>query len=285
MNKMLFVLFCVWISLPLSAEKICYEEYDSIRVESLLKDARTLSIETNRVLFFARSLMNTPYKAGTLEHESKELLMINLRELDCMTFVETVLALTVADRDKRCCFTDFVRAMKKMRYRRGVIDGYCSRLHYFTEWVKYNSSDNTLLVEVTEQLANPVTMAEPDIHFMSSHPELYPHLKNNEGNIQKMKEVERMIALFGKIPLIEKDRKDLLKILEKIEEGNIIALTSTIDGLDVSHLGFAVRKKGEIYLLHASSRYKKVTEEPVSLREYMKSQSKISGIRVLKVFF
>lgn len=285
MNKIILVLLSLWVSLPLFAERICYEESDSIQVESLLREARILPGEANRILFFARELTGRPYKAGTLEREPEEVLTVNLRELDCMTFVETVLALAVADKAGRCSFHDYVEAVRSIRYRNGMIDGYCSRLHYFTDWVNHNSADNKLLVEVTGQLGKKITRVRPNIHFMSSHANLYAHLKNNGENIRKIKEVEKELALSGEVPLIEKGRKDFHRILGNIEEGNVIALTSTVDGLDVSHMGIAVRKQGEIYLLHASSRYRKVLEEPVSLREYLKSQPGVSGIRVLKLLF
>ena len=39
-------------------------------------------------------LRGTPYVASTLEKRSRRALVVNLRELDCTTFAETVLALS-----------------------------------------------------------------------------------------------------------------------------------------------------------------------------------------------
>jgi hypothetical protein len=80
---------------------------------------------------------------------------------------------------------------------------------------------------------------------------------------------------------IPKELSEFSKILDKIADGSIVALTTAIEGLDVSHLGFAVRYKGKIHLLHASSVYKKVLIDPLSLEEYLRRQKQVSGIRVL----
>ena len=68
-----------------------------------------------------------------------------------------------------------------------------------------------------------------------------------------------------------------------IQDGDIIVLTTSVAGLDVSHVGFACRVGTVVHLLHASSRYKQVTIEPVSLSDYLQSQKTIMGIRIVRV--
>jgi len=47
------------------------------------------------VEFYARELLGTPYVAHTLEGD-EEMLTINIHELDCLTFIESLYALTRA---------------------------------------------------------------------------------------------------------------------------------------------------------------------------------------------
>ena len=72
-----------------------YNAQDSIRIESLLASARLMKDKSQRVLYFGRQFAGTPYVAHTLDRNKEESLVINTRELDCTTFVETVVALTL----------------------------------------------------------------------------------------------------------------------------------------------------------------------------------------------
>ena len=74
--------------------KTDYLPDDSIKVVSLLKKAATQKNIGNKMLYFARQLAGVPYVGKTLEKNKQEQLVVNLRQLDCTTFVETVLALT-----------------------------------------------------------------------------------------------------------------------------------------------------------------------------------------------
>ena len=74
-------------------------ETDSVRVEHLLKEALSLPDDSCRTLHFARRLMGTPYVSGTLETSNEEQLVVHLDIVDCTTLVETVLALTIADKE------------------------------------------------------------------------------------------------------------------------------------------------------------------------------------------
>ena len=48
---------------------------------------------SRRVVETGRFFLDTPYKGGTLDGEGVEELVVNLREMDCVTFVDNVLAL------------------------------------------------------------------------------------------------------------------------------------------------------------------------------------------------
>ncbi|MCR5679947.1 MAG: DUF1460 domain-containing protein, partial [Prevotella sp.] len=52
---------------------------------------------------------------------------------------------------------------------------------------------------------------------------------------------------------------------------------------DIAHLGLAVWHPDGLYLLDASSRHKKVLEEPITMRRYLEGRAKVTGFRVVRV--
>ena len=70
-----------------------------------------------------------------------------------------------------------------------------------------------------------------EINFMGTHRELYPFLKNNQ-NFEKIKQTEQ--ELNGQtICILQQDRIAANEHL--IQSGDIIALTTSIKGLDITH--------------------------------------------------
>ena len=83
------------VLLPASMRAQQYRESDSVKVATLLDEARQQPADTNWMLYFARRLTGIPYVAKTLEVNNEEQLIVNLRQLDCTTYVETVTALSL----------------------------------------------------------------------------------------------------------------------------------------------------------------------------------------------
>ncbi len=71
----------------------------------------------------------------SLEKDGDEQLVINLTGLDCTTFLENSLALARCIKKGTTSFEDYLEELQFIRYRDGVIDGYTSRLHYFSDWI------------------------------------------------------------------------------------------------------------------------------------------------------
>jgi hypothetical protein len=222
-------------------------------------------------------LLNTPYATQTLEVNGEEELVINLRELDCMTFVENCLALSRAAQYSSPDFDYFVRQLKYIRYRDGIINGYTSRLHYTTDWLTDNVGKATI-EDITYALGGKRFQSHPE--FMSSHPELYPELRENQQNVETMISIERAISqrtTYYYIPQNEiKEKQQLIK------NGDIICFTTRLSGLDVSHLGIAYRHKGQLSFIHASVKHKKVIINPESLSDYCSTIKTNTGIIVLR---
>lgn len=197
------------------------------------------------------TFVGEPYTPGTLEVAEPEALVVNLREFDCVTFVETALALARVVQGTAPEVTDsealkarYIEELTGLRYRHGVIDGYASRLHYFSEWIADNQARGTVgsighLLGGTEVIQR--------IDFMTTHAEAYRQL-GDASNVALIQEVEMRLSAVSLYP-VRQNRVG--QFVDDIESGDIIAATSTVDGLDVAHTGIALWKSGVLHLMHA----------------------------------
>lgn len=280
MKKAIIACLLLVVTSPLWA-KAQYTTADSIKVVKLLQEGKKQKGKQDLVLFFARKFLGIPYVASTLENNTDEQLVINLRQLDCTTFVENVLTLTLCTKNGQTTFDDFCNQLRKIRYRNGKV-GYPTRLHYFSEWI----SDNTRMGFVEEtQAPNPPFSAVQtlQINFMSTHVDKYPMLVRTPSFIKPIAQMES--ELNGQtcryIPKVGILNNAACK--QAVKDGNILALVTSHQGLDTSHVGFAIWKKDGLHLFHASSLQKKVVEDKSLLRNYMMKQKSQLGVRVVKV--
>ena len=225
----------------------------------------------------ALSLLDIPYEANTLEGNKEEQLVVNLWSMDCLTFVENCLALSRATQYPSFGEDDFVRQLQYIRYRGGIINGYLSRLHYMIDWI--NDNMNKKVVEdLTYALGGEKNQLQ--VNFMSSHPELYPALRDNPKNVEKMKKIEKAInqkQTYYYIPTHEIKGKQ-----SHIKSGDIVCFTTNRPGLDISHIGIAYWHKGQLTFIHASVVQKKVIINPESLADYCERIKNNTGIMVLR---
>lgn len=223
----------------------------------------------NTLIANAMHLLGKPYKAHSLEDVNEEKLVLPADGFDCYTFVERVLAMSLNPQD-------LIRSTLYLRYRNATVDGYCSRLHYLSDWIGAHIADSTL-IDVTPSLpfAKQIRF---DLHFMSAHPALYPAMLRDTCTDQ-MQQIEKNVAAntFYYIP------KTKVNALETtIQNGDIIAITTNKQGLDYSHVGFAYKKNGKLYLMHASTTEKKVVISQRTLYSYLMRYPHQTGISVLR---
>lgn len=254
---------------------------DSLRIDSLLNASSERSYKTNseRLLFFAKSFIGTPYKGGTLDTGENETLIVRIDSLDCTTYVETVLALYLSSLKDNPGYDDFSESLRYIRYRGGVIDGYASRLHYFSDWASDNEKKG-ILREVTQEGEHDVRICS--LNYMTTHSDLYRQLKDNDSLVSEISKVEKSWIDY-KMPYIPKNVLNSSKDDSPVEDGDILALTTNVSGLDVLHLGFALWIDGRLHLLHASSLHGKVIIDTSTIFDYLKNRNKHTGIRVLRV--
>ena len=236
----------------------------------VLKNTLAESIVEN-----ASSLKGMPYVAGSLEVSGKERLVWYNDRFDCVTFVEYVLALSIhhtSTNKSECSFEDI---LQQIRYRNGIIDGYGSRLHYFSEWILQNEM-NGVVSNVTDKVSK--IKYTKKINFMTSYSNKYPGL-SLKSELIKVKQAEERINLFhwNYIPKIMVN-----DISDQIKSGDIIAITTDQKDLDISHIGFALRIGNQVHLLHASETEGKVVISKKSLSEYLMGNSRQTGIMLIR---
>ena len=240
--------------------------------ESGIKDANAL------VEFYARKLLGTPYVAHTLEGD-EEMLTINIHELDCLTFIETLYSLTRATIDGRYSWRDFAANIENVRYRGGVMGDYSSRIHYISEWIIDNHMRGNL-VEITPDLPHCDYMVK-NIDYMTTHTSQYRQLKNDSAMVEKIRHYELRNHRF---PYLKRSWLDDKKVKAALKSGDFISLVTKQDGLDVSHNGIIiVDDKGDPYLLDASMSGGKVMLEGKPLFKYLQNSKTNIGVRFFRM--
>jgi hypothetical protein len=227
------------------------------------------------VIEIGQGFLHAPYKVGTLEAGGKEKLIVNFTQFDCFTFLEAVLALAKCAVHGRITVGEFRKKLRFIRYHHGIIIGYSSRLHYFTDWLRDNEQKK-IVGDISRRLGGEPRRKK--INYMTAHRSSYPVLKS-ENEFQKMLTVEKNISRKT-FCVIRKDKVNQQK--EKIKTGDIVAFVTEQEGLDVSHVGFALWREGNLYFLHASSKEGCVVISKKTLGTYLKQNKKITGIIVAR---
>lgn len=221
-----------------------------------------------------RHFLGRPYASRTLEKPDslgREQLVINLEAFDCTTLAENCLALARTMISPERSYERYCRELEYIRYRDGSMDGYPSRLHYFCEWVRNNGERGVVFdpgLEGGDRL-------NKEIHFMSSHPDAYEALSRDTSLVKEIRQQEKVLSRVTH-PWYPLETADLW--IPGLEEGDIVGITTAIDGLLVSHVGIIIREKEQVRLLHASMAAGKVVISEESLERYLEGSKGATGI-------
>ncbi|MCF8358282.1 MAG: DUF1460 domain-containing protein [Prolixibacteraceae bacterium] len=258
---------------------VVYTQPDSLIVLQKIDEMKSYATDPMPQLLvrIAKSFIGSPYVGHTLEVGNKESLVVNLREFDCTTFIETCLALSVTIKSGEPSFHKYCDNLKKIRYRDGRMDGYLSRLHYFSDWI-LNNQKKGYVRDVTK-LSGGVEFPV-GVNFMSSHVDAYKRLKADTTLIQPLIQIEKDISGRAYF-FIPKD--SIATFLPALQPGMIVAFTNGIGGLDIIHTGMLVEKGEEIHLIHASSDFGKVMISTGTLPDYIRGNRLQTGIMVIAV--
>ncbi len=256
-----------------------FDDYDEVLCKKkfkLLVDEGTKSMSIgDACVEVGKSFLDTDYVAGTLDKSMSESLVINLTGLDCVTFVENCLTFARCVKMGKTSFDDYKAELKKIRYRDGVLDGYSSRLHYFCDWITDNENKG-IVKNITADIGG--VEYNKKIDFMSTHTKSYKQLSSS-AELDGVKAAEEAInsRYYYYIPT-----NKISASYDLMQSGDIIATTTSIGGLDVTHTGYVYKEGGGTYFMHASSKSKKVIISPEELQDYVASDSKKTGIMVAR---
>lgn len=232
-----------------------------------------------------RTFVGTTYTPATLEAPGAEHIVVNLRELDCVTFIENVWALTRFHRaqgvgaldDPASARAAYEGYLEDIRYRDGHLQGYPSRLHYFSDWL-WNHEDRGQLRLITADLGG-VPDGEP-INFMSTHPDAYRQLADT-AFLRQVRTREAELNARG--PRIFLPQEAIAAVEGDIRDGDVIAATSTVNGLDIAHTGIALWQEGRLHLLHAPLVGKNVEISEAPLADRIQGIGGQDGIMVARL--
>lgn len=238
------------------------------------RSAPTDSLLEKTALFF----LNFPYVSHTLEMPGEENLVVNLREFDCTTFVESVIALVRTTRSESPGFGTFLNELQCIRYRDGNLQGYASRLHYTSDWLYDNEKKGFLK---NSSAGSGGIREEKTIDFMTTHRDAYRQLKNDDVLLQEIQVIENDIN--GRNGFYYLPKESIAGRASMIPHMSMVAFTTSIKGLDVTHMGFAFQEEDRLTFIHASSTRKEVVIDQKTLSDYCAGQSSCTGIIIAEV--
>ena len=219
--------------------------------------------------------MGAPYVAGMLDEPEEETLIAPLNRFDCVLFIETALALARGIAVEDYTYEGFLRRLEAVRYRGGALDGYCSRLHYFSDWIRDNEARG-LVRNVTREIGGEPL--EKTLNFMSTHRAHYPRFAESDSLFRGIQQMEQALEDL-EIYYVPQDR--IRAVYDRLRPGDLLAFATGIDGLDVTHTGLVyAHEDGSKGLLHASTS-SGVTVAP-DLQEYVEGVKSQIGIVVVR---
>lgn len=186
-----------------------------------------------RLKLITEALLGCPYLRNPLigSHTEPEVFIATLQGFDCVTFIETALALTWAGDVQ-----DFLVLLREIRYRHGEI-AWIQRLHYSTDWLSYHVRRGTFSDLTHGAATQSITRR---LALLAAFP---PHTTTLQYFPTRMlQDVSQCI----------------------IADGDIMLFVSTRQELDVFHIGMLFRAQGEVLLRHASRSRGQVVEQTLT---------------------
>lgn len=280
MKTLVFSLIIISLLSSVNSVVIADDDYEEKAVKKKLNsfDASLSNSDISDIIaVVGKSFLGVEYQAGTLDkNTNEEKLIIMVSGLDCVTFVENVLAMSYIIKKGQTDINSFKKELQLIRYRNGEISGYPSRLHYFTDWI-YNNQEKGIVKDITEEIGG--IPYNKKIDFMTTHTSSYKQL---EGNSEYINEMESVEANMNKRALYYIRKNDVDEYYDKLQTGDIIATTTNIDGLDVTHTGFIYKEDGRTKFMHASITKGEIVISKEELKEYLKGNKKQTGIIVAR---
>jgi N-acetylmuramoyl-L-alanine amidase-like protein len=216
------------------------------RIQKLLSTVASNRSAGARIEAFSGAFLGLPYSSTLVgSAEQPEVFVASLDSFDCVTYIETVLALAGASTP-----THFSELLRHLRYDRGRVE-WKTRNHYMTQWIRNNRRNGTIRRVSTN--AGGRTKAR----LLNVVPGLRPSR-----------------ARFECVP-----KQALRQLVPQLETGDVIFFASTRKNLDVFHCGLLIRDGDHLRLRHASRSRGSIVEQ--DLAEFLKN-NRMAGVIVVR---
>jgi Protein of unknown function (DUF1460) len=218
------------------------------RVEQLLS-ATTFDRSINvRIDIISRRLLGRSYETDPLigSADIAEVFTASLDKFDCVTYIETVVALARASN-----VDDFTMWLRKIRYEEGRIQ-WKRRNHYITGWIRNG---------VRNGIVRPVSI--PAVRIVS-----------RERVLNVVPGIAAQRILVKCVP-----KAAVPGLAGHLRNGDLIFFVSTRRNLDVFHAGVLVREGNKVSMRHASRSRGLVVEQELS--QFLKA-NRMTGVIVLR---
>ena len=273
----LIILFLLF-NIPISSQ--IYTQKDVDIFKKLLNKAQQDSLNNESIgkiiVEIGKQFIGTDYIEHSLEVGDKEDLVVNLRNFDCTTFLDNSLVLARLVKKNDTSFKDYINELTHERYRNGKLNQYPSRLHYFSDWL-YDAEKRGLIKNISKEIGGKIY--DKKIFFMSKNYKLYKQLSNENF----FKEIEQTENEINKRKYYYIPKEMIIKVEDKIRTGDLIAITTNIDGLDIAHVGIAIKMENRrIHYLHAPNVGQKVKISDKPLADYLMGNKSQTGIMVAR---
>jgi len=218
------------------------------RVKQLLAKTKSHRTAGCRIEVLSHQFLGLPYKINPLigSSDQQEIFTISLDGFDCVTYVETILALA-----RSATVDEFIAWMRRIRYDGGRPE-WKRRNHYMIFWIRNNIREGALRRVLRRGVA--VTVKNRTLDLL---PGLQPRR-----------------ARFTCVP-----KSSLIRLTPSLRTGDVILFASTRKHHDVFHCGIIVRDKDRLLMRHASRSRGEVVEQ--ALKEFLKA-NRMAGVIVVR---
>ena len=231
------------------------------------------------MIIVAKQMLGTEYVAGTLE-KVPEQLTVSLTQTDCILFVESCLAMALNAKKGIFHPDSLCATIQSLRYRNGKVDGYASRIHYTSEWIRQGEARG-IFREITDVLSGD-NLSGQRFSYMSEHSDAYRQLKGNPAEVARIAQMEASLNQHTDYFVIPKEAVSKMEHL--LKDGDILGFNSTVKGLDIAHVALVYHKEnGQVGFIHASQADGKVVIDEKSIADYVNSRKSNNGIRIVRV--
>jgi hypothetical protein len=211
-------------------------------IESMIEMNFHERIEKASARLIGRPYVENPLVGGPM---LEEILTISLEGFDCVTYIETALALALSR-----SVNQFVKTIRELRYENGNVN-WRARNHYMADWVARNQSRGRIV-----------------------------NITRGKESVRKTKTLGLVAGLPAKrVSFSCFPKRALSRVAHKIETGDIVLFASVKKRLDVFHTGLLIRRRDEILLRHATRKVGAVIEQP--LADFLK-ENRMSGFMLAR---